>query len=324
MDDMSGTGSYPTTTVGFPGGRYEIALTDPDTDYIQRRISSTGEPYEPDLLAAIASVVDRDDLVLDVGANIGNHTLWLAHAAGARVWAFEPNNDLVGALEQSVQLGSLQGRVTVFHAALSSSSRSGKLVVVDGKNLGSYRIDVAQPGDIKVLTLDDIDVPRVRAMKVDVEGMELEVLRGASSVIERDRPHLFVETADVASFRQVAGFLEPFGYTCLATYNATPTHHVAPGMDDPKELRGRIHELVIESRVHELNFAESRRQFHEASDKYRELTQHVSDRTEKMRAKIARQKHKIQEQRQLIQRTEPAKTTKGRGILHRLRARWRS
>jgi len=80
---------------------YQIALPHRETDYIQGKIAREGAPYELTMLRAMADRLSPGDLVLDIGANIGNHSLYLA-AAGFTVHAFEPNASLCEALNQSV------------------------------------------------------------------------------------------------------------------------------------------------------------------------------------------------------------------------------
>ena len=77
---------------------YSIYLPNADTDYIQKKICTQLQPYELEMLQDVQSNVSPGDLVLDVGANIGNHTLYLAAIAGCQVTSFEPNASLIEAL----------------------------------------------------------------------------------------------------------------------------------------------------------------------------------------------------------------------------------
>lgn len=277
MSGASGgsTGEPPVARVAAPGATYPVVVPHHGSDYIQGHLMTSGTPYEPDLLAAIAEVVGPDDLVLDVGANIGNHTLYLAHVTGCRVESFEPNAELAAALEASVRAGGLEGRVQVNAHALGSRARRAHLDHVDESNLGGFRVtEVADgaEGDIEVRVLDDrLDsLPPVRAMKIDVEGAEMEVLAGAEQVIARDRPLLFIEAMDVASLDALAAWVGAHDYVYQATFNATPTHAFRPARPGEADLAPVLLDAV--RRVTELgaDVAELRAARDHASVRYRE------------------------------------------------------
>ena len=64
----------------------------------------------------------------------------------------------------------------------------------------------------------------VALMKIDVEGMELDVLRGATQILTRDRPLLYIEASDDAQRQLIDSFLVAFGYHRQARFNDTPTY----------------------------------------------------------------------------------------------------
>ena len=92
LDDQDQDSSVAVITTGT--STYQVVVPHYETDYIQGLLMSDGTPYEAGMLAAMAEVVGEGDLVLDIGANIGNHTLFLAAAQGCRVEAFEPGRSI--------------------------------------------------------------------------------------------------------------------------------------------------------------------------------------------------------------------------------------
>jgi FkbM family methyltransferase len=216
---------------------YLVCVPHAESDYIQAGLIATGRPYEERMLEAMAGVLQPDDLVLDIGANIGNHTLYLAAIVRCRVIAFEPNSELVAGLRASVSLNRLEERVTVREVGVHSSPGRGSMNNLNPSNLGAQSVRVDErDGEFDVVAIDDEDLPgRVTAIKVDVEGAELAVLRGARNVLERDRPVLFVECGTVDEFRTVAEYLAPLGYSLRGTYNLTPTHSFAPSSGTQEE-----------------------------------------------------------------------------------------
>ncbi|HET7231340.1 MAG TPA: FkbM family methyltransferase [Longimicrobium sp.] len=138
-------------------------------------------------------------VALDVGANVGAYTLLLGAwvRPGGRVYAFEPAPEAFGGLSRHVALNGLGGVVTPVRAAVSARTGTATLAV-DGLS-GANRLDASAAGErVETVTLDDFcrrEGIRPTFIKIDVEGAELDVLRGARETI-RQGGHglaLFVE-----------------------------------------------------------------------------------------------------------------------------------
>ncbi|MFN3767598.1 MAG: glycosyltransferase [Ectopseudomonas guguanensis] len=95
------------------GASYSIYLPDAESDYIQGRIVTDQQPYELEMLRDMAARLQPGDLVLDIGANIGNHSLYLASVAGCQVYAFSFQPENCSALVESVESNQLVGLVEV-------------------------------------------------------------------------------------------------------------------------------------------------------------------------------------------------------------------
>lgn len=237
MDDDQVTSAFPKVTIDVDGRPYVICLPHAETDYIQANLMASGRPYEEGMLDAMTAALNPGDVVVDVGANIGNHTLFLAAVAGCRVVAYEPNPELVSGLRDSIEANGLQDQITLREVGVHSRCARGVLADLNAGNLGAQSVAIAESdGDFGVVALDEESFPgRVAAMKIDVEGAELEVLRGARNVIDRDRPRLFIESGTLAGFQDVRTFLEELGYVLTGTYNLTPTHSYRPATGTPEE-----------------------------------------------------------------------------------------
>lgn len=144
-------------------------------------------------------------LALDCGANIGTHTLVWAHLMSrwGRVMAFEPQERIYYALAGNIALNNCFN-ASARHCALGAQCAT---IVIDEPNpfsqtsFGSFEIlqnqgqgnRVAAHQQVPVITVDSLGLERVDLIKIDCEGMELEVLMGAQQTIARSRPILFVE-----------------------------------------------------------------------------------------------------------------------------------
>lgn len=125
------------------------------------------------------------DLFVDVGANIGSYTILSSAVVGAETIALEPDPTTVLSLSRNVSVNSVTHRVKVLEAAAGAEVGTGRLTVgLDTVN-HIARGDDSNTRLVRVTTLDSLlrDCRPV-LIKMDVEGFEPEVLRGASSVLE--------------------------------------------------------------------------------------------------------------------------------------------
>lgn len=173
-----------------------------------------GEPYERKLLVDIRQQ-HLSGTAFDVGAHIGNHTLYLAAVCGLKVHAWEPYDVSRRMLEGNLALnpgldvivhgwaagrGDARGRFTKGMWIEFDPTRDGDALKLDRGHVQVHRID------------DHVDVDDLAVVKVDVEGMEADVLAGMVGHLERCRPVVYSETHTQASHDSVAAVLEPFGY----------------------------------------------------------------------------------------------------------------
>ena len=143
------------------------------------------------------------DTFFDVGANFGLHTLYSAKLVGndGCVFAFEPVPSHLRLLERNVHLSHVSKQVTIVPKAVSSSQDNFLEFFVPVDEIAvtaSLKQSNQESKKIKVpnLRLDDfwqnLDSP-IKAIKIDVEGAELEVLKGATKILNRWHPILIIE-----------------------------------------------------------------------------------------------------------------------------------
>jgi FkbM family methyltransferase len=178
-------------------------------------ISTRGD-WEKEQLDLILSVLqactpaDTAITILDVGANIGTHTLAFAQFPFKRVTvhAYEAQRQVFYMLAGSVALNSLD-HVYCHHKAVSDQTNQAISVPVldydSPANFGGVEIEPAVNPDftgkalpgahepIETVRIDDREFDNLKLLKIDVEGMENKVLAGATATIDRHRPLIFVE-----------------------------------------------------------------------------------------------------------------------------------
>lgn len=239
------------TAVTSDVGPYEMVLL-PD-DHISNLIRRTGRPYEPVLVATVRELTRPGSTILDVGANLGNHTVYWAKA-GRRVVAFEPNPLTRAALIDSVRLNNLDALVDVCPLALGASTGTGALRTLLDNNQGAVAVEPANCGEIPIARLDDLKVSDFSVMKIDVEGAEESVLRGARETITRLRPFIIAEARtdddDAPALLRELGYRRvPVSLAFTPTYLYLPSWRALPAALRSHALLRRL-ALAVARRLH--------------------------------------------------------------------------
>ena len=175
---------------------------------------------------ACARLCPPDGVVIDVGGNIGTTTLSFSAAVPrGQVHVFEPSREMLPILRRNLELSQVRN-VTVHPFGLSDAPSRGHLqVAIDGNPGSAFFVDdaaakSAASADIEVRRLDEVlaTTPRLDFVKIDVEGYELRVLRGATGLLRQHAPTVVFEVNEAAlkrggtSGREVCEFLLGLGY----------------------------------------------------------------------------------------------------------------
>lgn len=185
--------------------------------YIGRSLEAYGEFSEAEI-DLWAQYVKPGHLVFDIGANIGAHTVALANLVGPRgvVLAFEPVRFLYHMLCGNLALNGLTN-VRAYQCGVGANSREMNVPAIDftqPDTYGGVALSNKAAGEpVSIISIDEsVRVPACHFMKIDVEGMELDVLRGAHRLITRMKPVLYVEHNDTQTGRWVLEFIAAHGY----------------------------------------------------------------------------------------------------------------
>ena len=164
---------------------------------------------------------------LNVGAHLGTHTVWFAMLCRAReVHAFEPVGRFADVVARNVALNGLSGRVTLHRVGLSDKAGRATNRLSAEHQMGFMPDASVTDETFPISRLDDVVGPRkVSVVKLDVEGMEAAVLRGAPRLLAESRPVVYAEAHTEDLLAAIADALGPFGYTATGrVFNASPTH----------------------------------------------------------------------------------------------------
>ncbi len=159
---------------------------------------TVGRFYEQDELEVLRDRVPGAASVLDVGAHIGNHTVYFEKVMQARrVVPIEPTPRAQFLLRTNCALNNLT-RVDLSHLgkALGRKQATGALIPDTNTNSGGTSVRVGK-GPVTIFRGDDLfQSETFDLIKIDVEGMELDVLSGLAGTIRRCRPLMFIEVTD--------------------------------------------------------------------------------------------------------------------------------
>jgi len=184
--------------------------------YIGRGLKKYGEFSEGEV-ALFSQMLHPGDLVVEAGANFGAHTVAMAKMVDKQgcIVAFEPQRLVYQAMVANVALNSLSNVVAI-QAGLGAYSGAIKVPVLNpekGHNFGGFNISNHKVGEeVPVKTIDSLNLSSCRLIKVDVEGMECEVLEGARNTITRLRPALYVENDRKERSHRLITLIQSMGY----------------------------------------------------------------------------------------------------------------
>lgn len=208
----NGLGQEKVLTFSFMDVLCSMALPLAHSDLIQKTILKHRTFFEHYLLLRVMPLISAGDVVLDVGANIGNHTVFFAKVCKAgRVLSFEPGKVAYQLLTKNIEINSLNN-VEPINVAVGSTSSFAQLVKFSQKNLGGMSLEENPKGSYPVRSIDSYKLDRVDFVKIDVESSEGAVLTGAKETLARCKPKLWVEILSRQADHPSLKMLTDLGY----------------------------------------------------------------------------------------------------------------
>ena len=203
-----------TKQVEYAGHSFLINLN-PNNGFVDRNIYTNGV-YEPDILTVIKTELPHGGTFVDIGANIGQHSLFACSVVGSEgtVVAFEPIPSIIQQFQSSVSKNNFTDRCTIHPVGCSDKLETKSLQLVATNMGGSSMHDMKDESsasiDIQLDTADTRlnDLPNIDLIKIDTEGHEYEVLQGLSGTIARLRPKILMEFSP--TFRKDISGLDVF------------------------------------------------------------------------------------------------------------------
>lgn len=190
-------------------------------DTIGRALDLYGEFAESEN-RLMAALLRPGDTAVDVGCNVGTVSLALAARVGpaGRVLALDPQRLVFQAFCASLALNGLT-QVRAWHAAAGAREGRVRMPLPDPRrpfNFGAARVagegDAGPAEEVPVITLDSLALDACHLVKIDVEGMDFQVLQGAADLVRRCRPSIYMEAKTGPHTRSAIAWLQERGYLC--------------------------------------------------------------------------------------------------------------
>ncbi len=176
-------------------GKRIFFATDMSRDPIQRK-HRHGVFFEQEEMEMLRAHIKKGDTFVDIGSNVGNHSIFAGVILGAgRIIPFEPNPPAYRLLTLNLMLNRLEdvASYAFIGMGVSDTAQDGFGMTDRQKNLGAAQM-VAGEGDVSTVVGDTALAGETPGfIKIDVEGMEMNVLRGLEQTVARCRPVILVE-----------------------------------------------------------------------------------------------------------------------------------
>lgn len=188
--------------------------------------------YEYGLLNHIKNM-KLSGVYIDVGGNIGNHSLFfLNHCNSTKLYVFEPEDFCYEILNKNLTVNSKKEFIICKQAVWNRETNLKLIRFESFSNIGMSKVIEASKNDakeqlIKANSLDNVISfnENIVLIKIDVEGSELKVFEGAEKLIKLNMPVIVCEAATELEFNEINKVLVPLGYKMpTQRFNVTPTY----------------------------------------------------------------------------------------------------
>ena len=206
------------TSFSYRGKEINFFISNP-SDLIQRSYLY-GNFFESAELEFIADNVRPKSVIIEVGANIGNHAVYFEKFMDPeKVILIEPNPNAIQLLKINLEINNCI-RTDISMLGIGVGKEHTRFTVRDLQlnNLGAAYLEVNPEGAIKVVPLDELIINKIDFIKIDVEKMEIDVLQGAQGIIASYRPDIYIEimNENISEFQK---FLKKIGYIVKKQFN---------------------------------------------------------------------------------------------------------
>lgn len=192
-------------------------------DSVQYSIVTKQDFVEIQILKELDKYIPENAIIIDAGANIGNHTLYWANVRHAKkIYSFEPVPETFRTLVKNIEINNLKDVVLAKNIGLSNVRACANVKDYWFENTGGTAIEVDERGCMPVDKLDNLKIneDRIDFMKIDVECHEIELLNGAAETLKKYKPIIFIESIS-PFYTEVDKILLDLGYKLVQSFECS-------------------------------------------------------------------------------------------------------
>lgn len=181
-------------------------------DYMSQWFRKYKTFYEHIDLSYSQNFLTPNDVVLDCGANMGNHTVFWSKICRCKVYSIEAEPETYLILSKNIQANNCTA--TPYNLIVGKGGDTRYSPVFSRRTCGETQYLENEEGE-KSVRIDDLIKEKIRLIKIDTEGHEIDVLLGAKQTIESSRPILWIEShhyTERYSFEDLINITQSFGY----------------------------------------------------------------------------------------------------------------
>lgn len=269
-------------------------------DYIINKIKEKKGYYEIEVLKKFGKYIPQDSVIYDIGANIGNHTVYFhKYMNPKKIYSFEPIKEIYDVLIKNIENNNIKDVVT-FNKAVGNIE--GKVrMEIDNNNLGASKIVEEDIGDIQVVSIDNTNLEGPNFIKIDVEEYELKVLLGMKNTLIKYKPIIWIEIFP-HNFEKINEYLDNIGYEIVERIENNCIYKAADSEEQRKLINKRFKINIIN--YYDNSIADIRKRYKNLAKDLgvkKEAFKLANEKYRDVNTKYSKLKDKIQEKEKEIQ-----------------------
>lgn len=192
--------------------------------YIGKSLSEYGEWSEGEV-ELIKKIVSNNENIIEIGSNIGTHTIPLAkHVSnGGQIFSFEPQSQNHELLMKNIFHNNIKN-VNIAQIAISSKEGRAFMNTFDNEKINNYgdakifENKLENFEEVSVKTLDQLFLDKlnknfsIKLIKCDAQGQEPNIIKGSKKIIEKNKPYLYLENDDIKTSKNLIEMIKSMGY----------------------------------------------------------------------------------------------------------------
>ncbi|OON97920.1 MAG: hypothetical protein ATN32_05145 [Candidatus Epulonipiscium fishelsonii] len=187
-------------------------------DYVGNDIRKNKTFFENFYLKEVHKYVKDNLVIYDIGANIGNHSIYFSkYYKAKKIYSFEPDPITFKLLKKNIAINSISN-IALYNIGLGDKNCNAEILRDTPNQMCLNMTKENVLGEIKIKKLDDLNIPLPQFIKIDVEGNEINVLKGMEKTLKKSKPLIWIETWD-KNFNELDTLLKKLGFEIIDRLN---------------------------------------------------------------------------------------------------------